>query len=480
MEKLKILISGNLLFIRTIFVRDGEVEYFFIEKTTSENFVGNIYKGKIEKIVRGLNAAFVNIGEPVNGFLHFDQEEIYFEDENFTDVNFEKRPHSTGEEILVQVTKPGKELKGMKLTTRITLPGKYLVLIPKSQIRTISRKIKDKTERKRLLNIMKKYIPSADGFIVRTYAEGKNERLIGREIKFLLKEWRRIEKAARVSASPSLLWKELPLHTRVMRDFLDKGVEEILVEGGRFYNEVKKYLRFCCPENLKVLRFYSESVPLFERFNLNSKIMRFLDEKVYLPSGGYLIIEEGKTLTAIDVNTGSFESDNYSRTIYNTNMEAAKEIPRQIRVRNLSGLIIIDFIDMREEKKKRNIFEEFKRNLEYEKVRIKLLSLSELGLVEMSRERSGISLREFFYEECKGCSGAGKVKNLNFVIMELEKEINKLIFRTKTGRIKIRVVPELFELIFRNELFIPLIKKKKIEIEAGSLPEGRFFIIETN
>jgi len=477
--KMKIFITGNSAFIRCVFLKNNLIEYFFIEKNPSDIFVGNIYKGKIERILKGLNAAFVNTGEPTNGFLHFDQKEMYFYEEDEEQVPLETSIHKVGEEILVQVTKPGKELKGMKLTTRITIPGKYIVLIPSSGIRTVSKKITSTIERKRLIKIMEKYIPRGAGFIIRTYADGKNEKFIAKEIKYLLREWRRIERANRDFSSPSLIWKELPLHLRVIRDFVDESIIEIVVEGKDFYEEIKRYIKTWCPEVIKRLKFYRENKPLFEKFGLNKKIMEFLSEKVHLYSGGYLLIEERKTLTAIDVNTGSFEGDGYSRTVYNTNMEAADEIPRQIRVRNLSGLIIVDFIDMKEERKKRKVFEKFRKNLSEEKAKIKLLSLSELGLVEMSRERAGITLREFFYDECKRCEGTGYVKNLNMILIELEEEVCEYIFQKKINRLKIKVVPELFEFIFKANLFANLIKKKRVEFEASYQPGKHYFTVET-
>jgi len=475
---MKIFITGNSALIRCVFLKNNQIEYFFIEKNPSDIFVGNIYKGRIEKILKGLNAAFVNIGEPTNGFLHFDQKEMYFYEEDEEQIPHETNIHKVGEEILVQVTKPGKELKGMKLTTRITIPGKYLVLIPSSKIRTISKKIKNIKEKKRLIKIMEKYIPGGTGFIVRTYADGKNEKFIIKEIKYLLREWRRIEKTKRDFPSPFLIWKELPLHLRVIRDFVDENIVEIVVEGEDFYEEVKKYIKTWCPEVIKRLKFYKENIPLFEKYNLNKKIMKFLSEKVHLHSGGYLLIEEGRTLTAIDVNTGSFEGNGYLRTIYNTNMEAADEIPRQIRVRNLSGLIIVDFIDMKDEREKRKVFEKFKKKLSEEKAKIKLLSLSELGLVEMSRERTGITLREFFYDECKKCEGTGYVKNLNMVLIELEEKICEYIFQKKIRRLKIKVIPEFFEFIFKANLFANLIKKKKVEFEASCQPGKHYFTVE--
>jgi len=476
---MKIFIAGNSTFIRCIFVENNQIEYFFIEKNPSDIFVGNIYKGKIEKIFKGLNAAFVNTGEPTNGFLHFDQKEMYFYEESDENLPQETKIHKPGEEILVQVTKPGKELKGMKLTTRITIPGKYLVLIPSSGIRAISKRITNIKERKRLIRIMGKYVPKGIGFIVRTYADGKNEKFIAREIKYLLKEWRKIERYNRDFSSPALIWKEIPLHLRIIRDFVDKSIDEIVVEGKGFYEEIRKYVKTWCPEIMKKLKFHRENIPLFEKFGLNEKIAIFLKEKVYLKSGGYLFIEEGKTLTAIDVNTGSFEGDGYSRTIYNTNIEAADEIPRQIRVRNLSGLIIVDFIDMKEGAKKRRVFEKFKKNILMEKAKIKLLALSELGLVEMSRERTGITLREFFYDECGECGGTGYVKNLNMILIELEEKICEYIFRKKVKKLKVRVVPELFEFIFKTDFFAHLIKKKKIEFEASHQPGKDYFLIET-
>ena len=471
---MKVIITGDSYFIRVVLVENNQIEYFFVDKIPSDIFVGNIYKGKIEKIHKGLNASFINIGKRENGFLHFGDKEVYFGEENFRQLLPETKTHKEGENIIVQVTKPGKELKGMKLTTRITLPGKYLVFIPDSKIKAISKKIKDKKERNRLMTLVKKYIPSNDGFIIRTYAENKDARYIVNEAKYLYNEWKRMKKLDKKFHAPYLLWQELPLHTRIIRDFVNEKTEEIIVEGEKFYNDIKVYIKKWCPEFIRKLKFYNYDIPLFEKFDLNKKILNFLNEKVYLPSGGYLLIEEGSTLTAIDVNTGSFESKSYSETIYNTDIEAAMEIPRQIRVRNLSGLIIIDFIDIKGQEKKKKIFENFQKFLGDEKV--KLLSLSSLGLIEMSRKRTGISLKEFFYDECQICKATGYVKNFNMIFIELEENIYNLLFRKGEKRIKVKVHPEFHEFIFKNNLFNSLIQKGRIEIEATYQLNGYYSI----
>jgi len=455
----KILVNCENNITRLVLIKNKKIEYLFVDKNENAPVVGNIYKGKITRIIAGLNAVFVDIGEIKNGFLPLESPAEIYVDEILWEKNsniINKFPsYKIGEEIIVQVTKPGTEIKGVKLTTHISLPGRLMVLLPFSSQQSVSRKIRSIKEKKRLLRIFEKIIPKNMGFIIRTACEEQAESLILKEAKFLINLWSRIRRKTKRVTSPAILWEEIKLPEKFLRDYAGKNIEEILIDNDKNFKKTRMYTKSFIPEILPKIKLYRKKIPLFINFQAEEQIKKFLKNRIKLPSRGHIIIEEGETLTAIDVNTGSSEKRNAKETIFNTNMEAAKEIPRQIRVRNLSGLIIIDFIDMKDEKQRKKIFEVLDKYIEQDKARIKILSISKLGLAEMSREKVEMSLNQILMEKCEHCGGAGRVESMETLAIELKNQIFLELANDHNGKLKITLNEELFNFV-KSVIFLNL------------------------
>jgi len=481
MKNYRLLISNEGFLTRLVIMADNRVEYLFITRPDVQTGVGNIYKGRIERIISGLNAGFVNIGESKNGFLPFEKEEPLYNVPENSDESPEKsrKSHRTGDEIIVQITKPGTAEKGMKLTTKVSLPGRFIILIPDSPLRTLSKKITDKAERARLMDIVARRIYDNTGFIIRTAAEGKSERYIVRELKIMLNTWSRIKRHAKVAKAPSILWSELPVYTNVVRDYVTSDFKEIVVDDERTFKEVFKYVKFFLPEMHGKVALHRESQrPLFVKHGIEKEIENFLSDRVFLPSGGYLIIEEGETLNAIDVNSGSSSKTNLKATVFNTNLEAAEEIPRQIRVRNLSGLIVVDFIDMKHQRERRKVFKTLNDNLEIDKAQTKILSISRLGIVEMSREKTDFKLSEILMDRCEKCRGSGYVKNTHFAALKFRNDLSAHLLKNPGKRTAVEVSTSLHKLIMNERSLHDMLKKRRVSLhENSSLEHNAYKII---
>jgi len=478
-EKYRILINNEGFLKRVAIMSDNRIEYLFISRPDLFTGVGNIYKGRIDKVISGLNAAFVNIGGPKNGFLPFEKEECLYLDGESADMPAEtvSGKRRSGEEIFVQISKPMTEDKGMKLTTKISLPGRFIIILPQSSLRTISKKITDKNERERLMSAASQKIPDNTGFIIRTAAEGKKEKYVLREIKLLLNAWSKVRRYYKVKKAPSVLWEDLPVYTKIIRDFANNRYEEIISDDVRIFKEVKRYVNLFIPELNGKVRFHNENTPLFTKYGIEKEIEKSLSRKFFLPSGGYLLVEESETLNAIDVNTGSSDKNSFRATILNTNMEAAREIPRQIRVRNLSGLIIIDFIDMKYQRQRKKVFDEFNRNLEIDKAQINILSISKLGLVEMSREKTEHRLSDIFTKKCQFCRGNGALRNVYLDALTLKNAVFSSIAKENKKKLTVEISRQLYAFIKENRYMEKLVRDRKLAFrENPGFDEGQFKI----
>ncbi|MCM8761928.1 MAG: Rne/Rng family ribonuclease [Candidatus Omnitrophica bacterium] len=479
-EKFRLLINRECFLNRAAITSDNHIEYLFVNRPDVLS-VGNIYKGKVERVITGLNAAFVNIGEFKNGFLPFEKEDTIYQSYEVEEHTLKsmKKPYRTGEDIIVQITRPGTAEKGVKLTTKISLPGRFLILIPDSNLRTISKKIIDRKERERLLSIANRRITGNTGFIIRTASEGKDERYIVREIKILLSTWNRIRRYAKVKRAPSLLWGELPLYINVIRDYVTSEFKEIIVDDEKTYKEIKRYVSHFIPEIYgKLILYKNDEGPLFMKYGVEKEIEGFLSDRIFLPSGGSLIIEEGETLTAIDVNTGSSEKKSFRDTIFITNMEAAEEIPRQIRGRNLAGLIVVDFIDMKDPKERSKVFKTLNENLEIDKAKTSILSISKLGVVEMSREKTDFRLSDILMDVCSKCNGRGYIKNVYYSALKFKNEVLSYLVKNPEKKISVEVSESLYDFIYREGHLYEIIRKYNITCrESKILRDYEFKII---
>lgn len=381
----------------------------YVTRQGSHSMVGNVYLGRVQNVLPGMEAAFVDVGRGRNAVL-------YAGEVNWSPEDLEGAPPriehvlKSGQSVLVQVTKDPIGGKGARLTAQISLPGRYLVLAPNSNVTGISRRLPD-AERRRLKAIYRELKPGPHGLIVRTAAEGASEEAIAADLERLLGEWSGIEKRAKRAKAPASVYEEPELTLRVVRDlFTDEEFRELVTDSSRIFRLVVDYLRDIAPDLLAKVRLHEGKLPVFEEFNIIEQIHKGLDRKVWLPSGGHIVIDRTEAMTVIDVNTGkSVGKTNLEETVANTNIEAAREVARQLRLRDIGGMIVIDFIDMLLEKNKDKVIDAMKEALAQDKSRSQVFDISPLGLLEVTRKRVSGGLLDAFSETCPQCEGRGVI-----------------------------------------------------------------------
>jgi len=404
------LINAGLSETRMAVLDEKQPVEIVIERLHASRRVGNIYRGKVENILPGMQAAFVDIGMEKNAFLYVDDLQIFKGQEE--GINGPAPPINKllrlGQEIIVQVVKEPIGNKGARVVTNITIPGRYLVLMPSVKYVGVSRRIEDEKERERLRATAQKLRPRGMGLIVRTAAEGVEEKELRLDRDFLLNLWQKVRKKARKGPVPSLLYHDHDLLYRILRDLFTEDVEKLIIDEQSAYEKALEFMNSLSPHLKNRVELYKGSRPLFEIYGIENQIEEALQRKAWLPSGAYLIFDQAEALTVIDVNTGKFTgSTNLEDTVLATNLEAAKEIARQIRLRNLGGIIIIDFIDMASEKNRRQVVEVFSQELAKDKQKSNILGFTSLGLLEVTRKKIRPSLREQLQQACSACEGTG-------------------------------------------------------------------------
>ena len=379
----------------------------YVTRIGARSMVGNVYLGRVQNVLPGMEAAFIDVGRGRNAVLYAGEVNYSPEDLEGTPPRIEK-VLKNGQSVLVQVTKDPIGGKGARLTAQISMPGRYLVLVPNSNVTGISRRLPE-AERRRLKAIYKQIKPEQHGLIVRTAAEGASESALASDLALLLEEWASIEKKAKKAKAPAVLYEEPELTVRVVRDlFTDEEYRELVTDSPRVYEIITEYLQLADPELLSKVRLHEGKLPAFEEFHVVEQIHKGLDRKVWLPSGGYLVIDRTEALTVIDVNTGkSVGKTNLEETVVNTNLEAAREVARQLRLRDIGGMIVIDFIDMLLEQNKKKVIDAMKEALAQDKSRSQVFDISPLGLLEVTRKRVSGGLLESFSETCPTCEGRG-------------------------------------------------------------------------
>ena len=384
-----------------------ELTQHYVTRAGARSMVGNVYLGRVQNVLPGMEAAFVDLGRGRNAVLYAGEVNWSPEDLDGAPPRIEKVLKS-GQSVLVQVTKDPIGGKGARLTAQLSLPGRYLVLAPNSNVTGISRRLPD-DERRRLKTIHKKIKPDHHGLIVRTAAEGASAEALEVDLRRLVEEWTVIEKKAKRSKAPAVLYEEPELTVRVVRDlFTDEEYRELVTDSSRVYEQVTDYLRDVAPDLLAKVRLHRGKLPAFEEFHIVEQIHKGLDRKVWLPSGGYIVIDRTEALTVIDVNTGkAVGKTNLEETVVNTNVEAAREIARQLRLRDIGGMIVIDFIDMLLEQNKGKVIDAMNEALAHDKSRAQVFDISPLGLLEVTRKRVSGGLLDSFSETCPTCEGRG-------------------------------------------------------------------------
>jgi ribonuclease G len=456
-----LLINIEKLERRVALLEDGVLEEYSIERVTDRNIVGGIFKGKVRNIEQGLKAMFVDIGFEKNAFLHFWDalpaaldsgiEQIEREDsQNKKNKNNSKRPtvkdipqiYPVGSEVLVQVTKGPIGTKGPRVTTNLSLAGRYLVLMPYSDQSGISRKIEDPKERDRLRKILRGLdIPAGMGVIMRTVGEGQRARFFVRDLSLLLEQWRSIETAMQEKKAPACLFQEPDLVDRTVRDFLTDEIDQVLCDDAGSVTHMQELVGQISSRAKKRIEHYSDTVSIFDKYNVQRQIDDAFHRQVWLKCGGYIVIDETEALIAIDVNTGRNKgSKDMDKTILQTNMEAVDEIARQLRLRNIGGLIIGDFIDMKLAKDRHAVSDRMKERLKRDKSKTHVLPISPLGLMEMTRQRAQESLSSSVYTPCPYCNGRGKVKSAMSMSVELQRALNCIMRKHKDSVHELKVV----------------------------------------
>jgi ribonuclease G len=446
---------------RVAVLEDGRVVEFLIERPAlgMAKLVGNIYKGKVENVLPGISSAFVNVGFEKNAYLYV------------TDVVSESRERhidkmiSRGETIMVQVAKEAIGTKGMKITMDISLPGRYLIYMPKSPHVGVSKNIEDPAERHRLHKIINEIKP-AGGLIVRTEAEGAQERELRREMRYLTRLWENIQRKYESAPPASLIHKELGLTFQVARDLLTEDAHIFLIDDKEEYRDVRGFVEMLAPELADRVQHYTGHTPILQAFGVEKELVKLRQQRIDLPSGGYIIIQEAESLCAIDVNTGKFIGHkSQEETVTATNLEAAVEVAIQLRLRNIGGIIVIDFIDMRRRRNQHKVVEALQRAVRNDRAKIKILPITRLGLVEMTRERRRESLLSLLTEACSECQGSGRVLSAESIYLKLQKEIAQLTQGRPDGNLRVSLPSVVGDFIRERKDRLERTVKRSVAVE---------------
>jgi ribonuclease G len=441
----EVIINAETLETRVAVTEDGKLEEFNIERTTEERLVGSIFKGRVRNLEDGLKAAFVDIGFEKNAFLHYWDIVPNQFDSGVEIVEREgqsRRPqkpkitqkdiprlYSPGADIIVQVTKGPIGTKGPRVTTNLVLPGRFLVLLPNSDQSGISRKIENPDERKRLKKILRElHIPDGMGVIMRTAGEGQQLRYFVRDLAFLVEEWNQISERIKKQPMATCVFQEPDLIERTVRDFLTEDVERIVVDNVKAHDRMRDIIAKISKRSASKIKFYTEAQPVFDRFGISKQLENTFSRQVHLKSGGYIVIDETEALVAIDVNTGRHKGGkDQDALILKVNLEAAEEITRQLRLRNMGGLIVLDFIDMKSGRDRQQVHNRMRDGLRRDKAKTHILPISQLGLMEMTRQRHSESVRAAVYDDCPYCKGKGKVKSTETMSVEIQRKLQELL-----------------------------------------------------
>ncbi|HQW28578.1 MAG: Rne/Rng family ribonuclease [Verrucomicrobiales bacterium] len=493
----KIVVNCEKLETRVALIENGSLEEYTVERLNDENIVGSVFKGIIRNIEPGLNAMFVDIGLDKNAFLHFwdaipealdaELEEIQRSGKHDSGdggkggkgkgkktIQSKDIPalYPVGSEVLVQVTKGPIGTKGPRITTNISLPGRYMVLMPRNDQLGISRKIEDPKERTRLRKIMseKLTIPEKMGVILRTVSAGQKVRYFVRDLAILLEEWRHVEEKAAAHKAPYCVFQEPDLIERTVRDFLTDEIDEVICDDAVASERMKDLIGVISRRSRKRIQYLQTTTPIFEKLGIQKQIDDAFYRQVWLPNGGYLVIDETEALIAIDVNTGRAKTQD--KMILQTNIEAAEEVARQVRLRNIGGLIVIDFIDMKSRRDQMAVYKVMRERLRNDKAKTQILQISQLGLMEMTRQRLHESLNITVNEPCHYCQGRGMVKSAESMSVELQRRINSILGRGENASKELIVIvhPDVMERLRTHdgELFVDLERRHNARLTFRS------------
>jgi ribonuclease G len=481
---------------RVAILEDGELVELMVERPDSNRLVGDIYFGRVEAVLPGIQAAFVDIGTEKAAFLHVsdvaseDDDEPEADEEPEDDASpdpIETAPANgggrrrqrrippiqdlvqKGETLLVQVSKEPIGTKGPRVTAHISLPGRFLVYMPQSDHVGVSRKIEDREERARLRALAREILPkNSGGVIVRTVGEELTRQTFERELKSLLSTWKQIQRRSSRARAPAPIHREAKLTKGIIRDLFSGKVDSLIIDSPPVFEEVRQYLDQVDPSLIERVHLFEEPIPLFDKYEIEAEIHEAFQRKVALPSGGYIIIEPTEALVSIDVNTGRYTGKkDPEKTILKTNLDAAREIARQLRLRDIGGIIVCDFIDMESKQNREKVLQELRTYLARDRARTKAFQVSDLGLIEMTRQRVRPSLYQSQTRSCPCCAGSGRIFTAETVVRRIQRAIRRAASDARDRSIEIRVHPEIALYILEDEPALLRSLEKESRLQLG-------------
>ncbi len=470
----EIIINSTASQTRVAITEDSRLVDFFVDHPEKRRMVGNIYYGKIARVLPGIRAAFIDIGLKHDAFLHFsdignkledmkgvfDDDESDFDDDepkqNGSDqgeksVKEKNAPEpklppklSKGDDIVIQIIKEPVKDKGVRVSSSISIPGRFCVLLPFDDKIGVSKKIADYRERRRLRKIARGILPDNCGLIIRTAAKDQEEKTLAGDLKYLVKTWDEIQNKIKSVKPPSMVYADLTTTISVIRDFLTPDVSKIFIDSKKIFKEIRDYIQFIQPELLSKVEFYKNTTPIFEEFKIEEQIKSLMGRRVSLPSGGHIVIEHTEAMVVIDVNSGRYAAKkDQELNSLKTDLEAARETVRQLRLRDIGGLIVVDFIDLEDDKNRKKIYDELKKEFKRDRAKIALLPMTEFGLMQITRERIRENILQSMHDACPCCNGTGLVIKKSNLIHELEEWLKRFQQEGKVKSIIIKLHPSL-------------------------------------
>lgn len=473
----EIIINSSATQNRVAITEEGTLVDFFVDNPEKRRMVGNIYLGRVARVLPGIRAAFIDIGLKHDAFLHFSDIGDSFEefqsviDEEASEIDLEDDSNGTthkeikekkstsipklhkGQEIIVQIIKEPVANKGVRISSAISIPGRFCVLLPFDNKIGISKKISDYKERKRLKYLAKSIIPENCGLIIRTAAKEQEESSLESDLRYLVNTWNKIQSSAKNVKPPSLLYKDLSTTTSVMRDLFTANVSNVFIDSKNLYKEIKEYMHLVQPELLEKINYYKSRQPIFDAFKIEEQIKTLMGRKVPIPSGGHIVIDHTEAMTVIDVNSGRYAAKKEQElNSLKTDLEAAREIVRQLRLRDIGGLLVVDFIDLEEDKNRKKIYDELRKEFKKDRAKVALLPMTDFGIVQITRQRVRQNIVQSINEVCPYCSGTGLMTKRSSVIHDIDEWFKRYKNEGKFRNLTLTVHPSL-----SNDLKIGLI-----------------------
>ena len=482
----KLLINSTMGCTRIALVENDNLIDLFIDRPDHKRMVGNIYKGKVQNIIPGMQAAFVDIGYSINAFLPFteiseinpiDNSKFILNDKNKNDVKYNLE---IGDFVIVQVIKEAFSGKGPRVTTNISIPGNLMVLVPNSKYIGVSKKIYNKYEKKRLKDIIKNIKGDDIGIIMRTISSQKEESLIQKDYNNLHRSWKEIKYKIESSKDISLIFQDFTTSDLVIRDLLSENIKDLIIDYKPLYKRIYSIVKSITPNEVNKVQYYKERIPIFDKYKVEDQINKCLQTKAWMKSGAYLIIEHTEAMVVIDVNSGRFiGKGSHEENSLKINLESAREIVKQLRIRDIGGLVVIDFIDLAEQENRKKVYNELKKHLKKDRAKSSLSEFSNFGLMQMTRQRIGLSLADTLMEPCSNCNGNGKIKSLDYTLTEIENWIKRFKAKNSDRRLIVYVHKKLEKYIKENKksALAKLMFKKLIWIDIkinDELPRDQF------